>query len=119
MGLLEVRMEIANPQRMELRAAVTLLVDTGANYSMIPRRVLDQIGVVPLERVEFEIADGRRIQRDIGEATFFWNSKHRSSTVIFGDNSDAAVLGVVTLEELGLEVDPVNKELRPAKLILY
>ena len=119
MGMLEVRMEIANPQRMELRAAVTLLVDTGANYSMIPRRVLDQIGFAPLQRAEFEIADGRRIHREIGEAVFFWNSKHRTSTVIFGDDSDTAVLGVVALEELALEVDPVNKQLRPAKLILY
>ena len=96
MGMVEVQMEIANPQRMELRAAVTLLADTGATYSMVPRRVLEQIGIAPLERVEFEVADGRRIQRDIGEATFFWNGKGRTLLVIFGDDSDAAVLGVIS-----------------------
>ncbi len=65
MGMVEVQMEIANPRQPERRAKVTLLADTGANYSMIPRRVLEQIGVAPMEREEFEIADGSRIQRDI------------------------------------------------------
>ncbi len=47
MGLLEVRMEIANPQRLEVRASVPLLVDTGATYSMIPRAALEKIAVNP------------------------------------------------------------------------
>ena len=119
MGMVAVKMEIANPLRAERRAAVTLLVDPGANYSMIPRQVLEQIGIAPLERVEFEIADGRRIHRDIGEATFFWDTKRGISQVIFGEDSDAAVLGVIALESLALEVDPFNQQLRPAKLILY
>lgn len=112
-------MQIANPQRQELRTTVLLLADTGATYSMIPRTELQQIGITPMERLEFEIADGRRIERDIGEATFFWDGKGRTSLVIFGEDSDAAVLGVVTLELLALQVDPYSKQLRPAKLILY
>lgn len=112
-------MQIANPQRLELRTTVLLLADTGAAYSMIPRTALEQIGISPLERLEFEIADGRRIQRDIGEATFFWDGKGRTSQVIFGEASDAALLGVITMESLALQVDPHNKQLRPAKLILY
>ncbi len=119
MGMVEVRMEVANPQRMELRTAVTLLVDTGAAYSIIPRPTLEQIGIAPMEREEFEVADGLRIQRDIGEATFFWDSKRGTSKVIFGEDSDAAVLGVVALESLALEVDPLKKQLRRTKLILY
>ena len=117
--MVEVEVQIANPQRLELRTSVTLLADTGATYSMIPRTVLEQIGITLLERVEFEIADGRRINRDIGEATFFWNNNRGTSKVIFGEASDAAVLGVVALESLALQVDPYNKQLRPAKLLLY
>ena len=119
MGLLEVRMEIANPQDPGRRASVEFLVDTGATFSMIPRRILEQIGISPLERAEFEVADGRRIGRDIGEAIFFWNGRRGTSKVIFGEDGDAAVLGVVALESLALEVDPHNRQLRPAKLILY
>lgn len=119
MGMLEVKLEIANPQSMQRRTAVTLLVDTGANYSMIPRRVLEQIGLAPIDREEFEIANGGKIQRDVGEATFFWNGKARTTQVIFGEDSDAAVLGVLALESLALQVDPSNGQLRPAKLLLY
>lgn len=117
--MVEVQIQIANPQRQELRTTVLLLADTGATYSMIPRTALEQIGITPMDRVEFEIADGRRIQRDISEATFFWNANWGTSKVIFGETSDAAVLGVLTLESLALQVDPYSKQLRPAKLILY
>ena len=130
MGMVEVRMVIANPQSPDRRGEVTLLADTGATYSVVPRRILEQIGIVPIKRAEFEIAvaakgasldgaDGRNIQRDLGQANFIWNGEERFSVVIFGEESDAAVLGVVTLESLGLQVDPVGKQLRPAKLILY
>ncbi len=119
MGMVEVQMEIGNPEQVDRRTAVTLLADTGATYSLIPRGVLQQVGIRPMERGEFELADGRRIQREIGEAVFFCNNKRGTSKVIFGDDSDAAVLGLVALESLALEVDPHSKQLRPAKLILY
>ncbi len=119
MGLVEVRMEIANPQDLARRASVTLLADTGATYSLIPRTVLERIGVTPMKRAEFEIADGRHIERDLGEVAFFWDGEHATSRVIFGEEGDAIVLGVHALEGLALQVDPYTKQLRPAKLILY
>jgi hypothetical protein len=39
--------------------------------------------------------------------------------VIFGEDSDSALLGVIVRESLALQVDPVSRELRPAKMILY
>jgi clan AA aspartic protease len=119
MGMVEVQMTIANPRETERQTSVTLLVDTGATYSMIPRQALEQIGIEPVERAEFETADGTRIHRDIGEVAFFWNGKIRTSPAIFGEGTDSALLGLVALESLALEVDPFNKQLRPAKLILY
>jgi len=112
-------MTIANPHHTERQTDLTLLVDTGATYSMIPRQALEQIGIEPMEREEFETADGSRIHRDIGEAAFFWNGKHGTSKVIFGETADSALLGLVALESLALEVDPFNRQLRPAKLLLY
>ncbi|MBS7629139.1 hypothetical protein KEJ23_04095 [Candidatus Bathyarchaeota archaeon] len=40
------------------------------------------------------------------------------TNVIFGEKEDTPLLGVTTLEELGLEVDPVTKQLKPAALLL-
>ncbi len=118
-GMFEVKLEIANPEDRERRATVSLLVDTGAGYSMILRRALEQIGATPTKREMFEIADGREIARDIGEVTFFCNGEHAVSRVIFGEEGEASVLGAVTLEELALQVDPLHQQLRRAKLRLY
>jgi hypothetical protein len=35
--------------------------------------------------------------------------------VIFGRRGDAALLGVVALEELGLTLDPLRRRLRPLR----
>ena len=119
MGLLEVGMEVANPKELHRRVPIRLLVDTGASYSMIPKNVLEKIGVFPIQAEEVEVADGRKIHRDIGEVTFFWQGKGRTSQVIFGEEGDTSLLGVLALESLALQVDSRNQQLKPAKLVLY
>ena len=39
--------------------------------------------------------------------------------MIFGEEADATVLGVHTLETLGLEVDPGSQQLRPKTLEFF
>jgi len=102
-----------------LRQDVELLVDTDALYSIVPATILRALRIEPTQRLEFEVADGRGMLRSVGEARFFFDGRNAVSNVIFGEENDAAVLGVVTLEQLGLEVDPARKEIRPARLILY
>jgi predicted aspartyl protease len=59
------------------------------------------------------------MMREVGEARFFFDGRNAVSNVIFGESSDAPILGVVTLEQMGLEVDPARKQIRPTRLILY
>jgi hypothetical protein len=40
------------------------------------------------------------------------------SRVVFGPAGDACLLGMVTLEELGLSLDPLKRRLRPLKLTI-
>lgn len=40
------------------------------------------------------------------------------SDVMFGEEGDATLLGALTLEALGLSLDPIKRELRPMQLIL-
>ena len=101
------------------RREVELLVDTGALYSMVPAALLRELGIQPVDRLEFEMANGQPIERDVGEARFFYDGRKAVSPIIFGEEGDAAVLGVVTLEAMGLEVDPVRKQIRPSRLLLY
>lgn len=101
------------------RADLELLVDTGALYSMVPASLLKDLGIEPEVRLDFETANGEVIYREVGEARFFYDGRKAISKVIFGEEDDAALLGVVTLEALGLEVDPVRKQVRPTRMILY
>ncbi len=41
-----------------------------------------------------------------------------AAPVIFGEPGDATLLGTVTLESLGLILDPIRRELRPLPMIV-
>ena len=92
------------------------IVDTGAMYSVIPRKILEELEVKPLERRKFR-AFGGYVERDIGEVGIELMGRRRTVTVILGEE-DITVLGVTALEAFGLEVDPVKGTLREAELLL-
>lgn len=119
MGAVFAKFGVANPLNPSLEVSVELLVDTGALYSILPGPLLSQLGIEPFQRKTFKTADGRGIERRIGEAQFTFNGERGISKVVFGEESDAAVLGVTALEVLALEVDPTSGALRPATLFLF
>ena len=117
-GLTHLVLEIANPSRPARRARLKLLVDSGAAYSIVPSRRLEDIGIRPLGSRTFLLADGSEVTRSVGAALFHFGGQRAASTVIFGEGADATLLGVVTLEELGLILDPMRRELRPMPMSL-
>ena len=119
MGFVNAKVSFEEIRKGGERREIELLVDTGALYSIVPATLLRELDIQPEEKLEFELANGQFIERNVGEARFFYDGRKAVSPVIFGEEGDAAVLGVVTLESLGLEVDPVRKQLRPTRLILY
>jgi predicted aspartyl protease len=87
------------------------MVDTGATYTWLPKDILDEIGIRPSRRMPFVMADGRQIQRDIGTVVVRIDDRQHPSPCIFGDPGSLALLGAVTLDELGLGPDPMNQKL--------
>lgn len=118
MGLIYQKVEIANPSARHRRAVVDCLVDTGALYSYLPATLLRKLGIRPLARESFELADGRSVRRPVGEAVFRIDGRARVSPVIFAHAGDEPLLGVVTLESLGLAADPIAGSIRRARLLL-
>ncbi len=118
MGYVKVKVKIRNIHKPELEAERELLADTGSIYTMIKREFLEKLQIKPRGKRKFKTADGRLVEREFGAAEIEINGQSTYSTVIFGENSDAEVLGVTTLEELGLQVDPVTGELKPLELLL-
>lgn len=119
MGVTTARVVIRSVTERERSVEVDLTVDTGAIYSVVPATVLASIGIEPEERRrEFDLADGRTVRRDLGWAIFEVQGCRAPSRVIFGVRGDAGLLGMVTLEELGLSVDPLKRSLRPLRLMI-
>ena len=118
MGLTHVRVTIANPARPRRSAAIRLLVDSGAMYSVVPATTLRRLGIEPHGSRRFILADGTEIKRKMGAATFRIGKNVGTSTVIFGERDDAALLGIVSLEDLGLMLDPLKRVLLPLPMLL-
>jgi len=117
LGFVRARLGIYNPSAPERVVELEGIVDTGAIYSVIPRSVLEELGVRPIERRRLKTFGGY-VERDIGEVGVELMGRKRTITVIFGETGNAAVLGITALEAFGLELDPVRGTLREAELLL-
>jgi clan AA aspartic protease len=118
MGLTYVWVNVANPRKPRQKARIKMLVDSGAGFSMVPRTVLQKLGIKPRSTRSFLLADGTDVERHLSEAKFEFQNESATSPVIFGEPDDAALLGMVTLETLGLILDPFHRQLRPLPMLL-
>jgi clan AA aspartic protease len=118
MGLTDVRATVANPRRPKQGARVRLLVDSCAVYSVVPARILRQLGIKPSKTKSFILADGTEVKRPVGHALFRFNGDEAPSPVIFGEAGDSLLLGSMSLEALGLMLYPFKRELRPLPMML-
>jgi len=94
------------------------LVDTGSEYTWVPRAFLEDIGVAVEKRRSFIVADGRRLEREVGYAILHAVGATTIDEVVFAEENDFAILGAHSLEGMNLRVDPVRKALIDAGPIL-
>jgi clan AA aspartic protease len=118
MGLTVLELEVANPATPERTEKVDFLIDSGAIYSVVPTPVLERLGIRPLSQQQFRLADGSKIVRKKGVAVFKHGELVGGADVIFGEEGDSNLLGALTLEALGLSLDPLRRELKPLPMIL-
>ena len=118
MGLTFIKASIINPANPRRKTRLEFLVDSGATYSVAPQTRLNRIGIRPHGTRTFTLADGTRMTREIGAAIFSVNGEQVASPVIFGEPGDSLLFGTVSLEALGLLLDPIRRELRPLPMIL-
>ena len=64
------------------------------------------------------MADGTKQAYAVGEAFIKLGRKGGTSKVIFAPEGVTPLLGALTLESLGLMVNPVTRELTPMRLML-
>lgn len=118
MGLTYMKVTVINPAQPKKRMRIRFLVDSGAIYSVVPQPYLQRLGIKPQGSKTFTLADGTEITRKFGNAYFSLEKTPAASPVIFGEEGDMPLLGIVSLEALGYILDPLRRELRALPMIL-
>ena len=98
--------------------SIHFLVDSGATYTVLPEDDWQSMNLIPKRSMVFTLADGSTIQRDISECHITLPQGDGQTPVVLGEPGDEALLGVVTLEILGLVLNPFNRTLQPMKILL-
>ena len=118
MGTVTVTIQVGDFQGHQFEE-LDIIVDTGSTYTAVPRTMLERLGV-PIQRsMPSQTADGRIVPVDIGQTIVRLEGFEFYTPVIFAAENEPSLLGVVTLEEAGLAVDPVNGRLIPTPLLRY
>jgi predicted aspartyl protease len=64
------------------------------------------------------LADGTEVKRSVSECFISLPQGEAHTPVILGEEADQALMGVVTLENLGLVLNPFQRTLQPMHMLL-
>ena len=116
MGITRVQLTIKNPSEPTKIFEGNFLVDSGASYTVVPKQILYELGIKPQREETISLADGTFIKRKVGNALYEYNGIESAAPVLFGEKDDSALLGVLTIESMGLVLDPLQRKLYKAHL---
>jgi len=117
MGYVRVRGTVSNSSDHSLKTELEFIVDTGAIYTVIPKSVAEKLKLGELGKRKFKTGGGV-IELPVSEAYVSIDGDGVTSLVAIGSEDMPTLLGVTTLELLGLQVDPVNGKLKPLDLLI-
>ena len=100
------RVTLGNPNNDAARADHELLMDTGADATLLPRAAVERIGVQPLAGVNYELIafDGARSSAPVADLdVIFLNRRFRGRYLL--TDAEQGVLGRDVLNHLNLLLD--------------
>ena len=99
-------------------ATANFLVDSGSGYTLLPYEVWQSLGLESIREEMFRLADGTPVTRDVSRCYIILPQGEGYTPVILGEETDdQALLGAVTLENLGLVLNPFSRTLHPMRLL--
>lgn len=116
MGLVSVEGTVMGPGGQ--KATLEFLVDSGASYTLLPDAIWRSLGLAPKRSIRCTLADGTVVERRVSECHITLPQGDGHTPVILGEPGDQALLGVITLENLGLVLNPFNRTLQPMRMML-
>ena len=100
------------------KATLRFLIDSGATYTVLPEPVRKELGLRGNRRESFVLTDGTFVDREVSECKIQLAERGGHTPVILGYPGDEALLGVITLENLGLILNPFSRTLQKMNLRL-
>ena len=114
MGLTYVEGQARGTEGQE--TTLRFLVDSGAHYSLLPLAAWQSLRLRPFRQESFVLADGTAVNRNISYCYFSLPQGEGYSPVVLGEpGDDQALLGAITLENLGLILNPFSRTLHPMR----
>jgi predicted aspartyl protease len=96
------------------KAAVELknvLIDTGAIYTVLPEEILEKVGAWgPMPEVEVTLGNGETVKAEVYGVAITIEGVEAPAISITFDGAQT-VIGVETLESIGLKLDPTAGKL--------
>jgi len=104
------------------QALTGILVDIGATYSVLSPEVVKEVGAMKASfTTDVELGDGRKVKAAVYLASVSIDGRE-GPAIILSFEGAREVIGVQTLESLGLKLDPATGKLeatRPGKLAYF
>jgi predicted aspartyl protease len=92
--------------RQKTAAVPGMLVDTGSEYTWVPAKVVESLGVEREKKdLEFVMANGRYVNRSVGFAIVHVEGELTIDEVVFAEDGDLSLLGTRSLGGLNLVVE--------------
>ena len=118
MGITTAILRVREHRKSTKFADIEFLVDSGAVYSLVPGKVLDELEIEPYREIAFSMADGTSIKRQVSSAYFEFEGEGGPAPVIYGEEGDTPLLGATTLESIGLVLHPFSRTLHPMRMLM-
>ena len=110
MGLTRVTVKLRSLSSPNGLYEAEFLVDTGATE--VPASELNRIGVQPVGRTAYELANGTVEEYPFGLVEIAFMDEITAGRVIFGPDNAEPILGVTALESVGVTIDPASRTLK-------
>ena len=118
MGHVRVPVRISHPEKRDYAIHYPeALIDTGATWTTIPRAFAEELGLTIEGKMVMRTPEGQ-LELDKSYAHLELEGRELTTNILVSDTLQIVLIGVTTLESLGLAVDPRSETLRDSDLFL-
>jgi predicted aspartyl protease len=96
-----------------------MIANTGATLTKIPAHAARSAGLASTGSVTVKLVDGTKKKITVAEAVVEVRGDKSPARVLIGSDDQVPLLGLTSLETLGLKVNPVERVFEPTEITLY